>query len=479
MVTRMTAAVAASLASGGTERVGFLNDMVEHMWDYINAIGSTMVRETIEPLFAEMLPCPLSSMVFSKIDLGPNPIKFDNIDVHKHEHKNEMKLDIDINWDADCDIQVRSKIGSFGVKSIKLSGRLSLALDPLIKKLPLVSAIQLGFINPPLLRLDFTGLADIAEFSLIEPTVYKMIDKVLADLAVVPNRIYVKLDPATVWYDAFQMDLGVLRLKIEKGYGFKVQRQLFKDIPDIYVMARLGARERHSTKVIDNRVNPEWNDVSDWLLTDHDQEIVLEAWDSDFTSRDDPLGSAHISVGKLLLKGSKASLPLVTDNIDTGSKIDISAQVFDLTPDLASLSDETYAGENHICGVLNILVAGLRNLPVALSEASSYITVEALGKKFQTMVVTHLPDALGLNALNPAYDMGFRVDLRQSMLAENETPGVKLTLINKRERLGSVSVPFEDIKDAENGIMTFEHVLGNGAVMLFRIVIRGLVDRSN
>lgn len=476
MVTRVTAAMAASLASGGTERVGFLNDMIEHTWDYINVIGANMTRETIEPMFAEMLPGPLSSMKFSKIDLGKNPIKFDNIDVHKHEWKNEMKLDIDINWNGDCDIQLQSKIGSFGVKSIKLAGRISLALDPLVKKMPLVSAIQFGFVNPPLLRLDFTGLAGIAEFSLIEPTVYKMIDKVLANLLVLPNRIYIKLDPATVWYDAFQMDLGVLRLTVEKGYGFKVQKQFFKDIPDIYVMARLGAREQNLTKVINNTVKPEWNDVSDWLLTDHDQEIALEAWDSDLTSRDDPLGNAHITVGKLILKGSKASLPLVTDNIDTGSKIDISCQVFDLTPELASFSGENYAGDKHICGVLNILVAGVRNLPVELCEASSYVTVEAFGKKFQTMVVTHIPDALGVDALNPAYDVGFRVELRQSML--EDAPDVKLALINKRERLGTVSIPFEEIKSAKDGIMTFEHALGNGVVMLFRIVIRGLVDKS-
>lgn len=476
MVTRVTAAVAASLASGGTERVGFLNDMVEHMWDYINVMAANMTRETIEPMFAEMLPGPLSSIKFSKIDFGKNPVKFDNIDVHKHESKNEMQLLIDITWDGDCDIQVSSKIGTFGLNSIKLAGRIALALDPLINKMPLISAIQVGFINPPLLHLDFTGLASIAEFSLVEPTVYKMIDKILGDLVVLPNRIYIKLDPTTVWYDAFQMDLGVLRLTIEKGYGFKVQKQFFKDIPDIYVMARLGAREQHSTNVVDNTVTPEWNDVSDWLLTDHDQEIVLEAWDSDLTSRDDPLGNAHITVGKLLLKDSKASMPLVTNHIDTGSKIDISCQVFDLTPELASFSDENFAGRNRICGVLNILVAGVRKLPVELCEASSYVAVEAFGKKFQTMVVTHIPDSLGLDALNPAYDTGFRVELRQSMF--EDAPDVKLTLINKREQLGSVSVPFEEIKSADNGIMTFEHVLGNGAVMLFRIVVRGLVDKS-
>lgn len=465
------------MASGGTEKVGFLNDMVAHLWDYINVIGGNMAREVVEPMFAEMLPGPLSSLKFTKIDLGKTPLTFDNIDVHKHESKDEMKLDVDILWDGDCDIELESKFGSFGVKSVKLGGRISVMMDPLINKLPLVSAMQLGFINPPLLRLDFTGLAEVAEFSLIESAVYKVVDKILADLMVLPNRIYVKLDPATVWYNAFQMDLGVLRLTVKRGFGFKVPKQLFKDIPDVYVETRLGAREKHSTEVIKNDVEPEWDDVSDWLLSDHDQEIVLEALDSDFTTKDDSLGIAHLTVGKLLLKGNRACVPLVVDNIDTGAKLDISCQVFDFTPDLSSLSDENFAGENHICGVMNILVAGVRNLPVERCDASSYVAVKAFSKKFQTMVVTHVPEALGLDALNPAYDAGFRVDLRQSML--EDAPDVTLDLVNKRGTLGTITVPFEDIKNAEDGIMTSKYELGNGAVVHFRIIIRGLVEGSS
>lgn len=465
------------MASGGTEKVGFLNDMIAHLWDYINVIGGNMAREIVEPMFAEMLPGPLSSLKFTKIDLGKKPIMFDNIDVHKHESKNEMKLDIDIVWDGECDIELECKFGSVGVKSIKLGGRVSVMMDPLVYKLPLVSAIQFGFINPPLLRLDFTGLAEVAEYSLIESAVYRVIDKILADLMVLPNRMYVKLDPATVWYNAFQMDLGMLRLTVEKGFGFKVPKQLFKDIPDVYIKSRLGAREQHSTEVIKNDVEPEWNDVSDWLLSDHDQEIVLEALDSDFTTKDDSLGIAHLTVGKLLLKGSQACLPLVVDNIDTGAKLDISCQVFDLTPDLSSFSDENFAGEKHICGIMNILVAGVRNLPVERCDASSYVAVKAFSKKFRTMVVTHVPEAMGLDALNPAFDTGFRVDLRQSML--EDAPDVTLDLVNKKETLGTITVPFEDIKNAEDGIMTSKYELGNGAVVHFRIIIRGLVEGSS
>lgn len=92
-------------ASGGTESVGFLNDLVAQLWPHINAAGSKMVKEMVEPMFEEMLPGPLKSLHFPKIDLGKVPFKFDNVDVHQTDHGG-VKLDLDVNWDGRCDIEL-------------------------------------------------------------------------------------------------------------------------------------------------------------------------------------------------------------------------------------------------------------------------------------------------------------------------------------------------------------------------------------
>ena len=52
----------------------FLNDIVKQLWPNINAAGSKMVKEIVEPMFKTMLPGPLATLHFTKIDLGPVPL---------------------------------------------------------------------------------------------------------------------------------------------------------------------------------------------------------------------------------------------------------------------------------------------------------------------------------------------------------------------------------------------------------------------
>lgn len=56
----------------------FLNDIVKQLWPNINAAGSKMVKDIVEPMFKTMLPGPLASLHFTKIDLGPVPLRLSN-----------------------------------------------------------------------------------------------------------------------------------------------------------------------------------------------------------------------------------------------------------------------------------------------------------------------------------------------------------------------------------------------------------------
>lgn len=470
MTDKMSAAVAASLASGGTESVNFLNDMVKQLWPYINVAGAKITKEIVEPMFEQMLPGPLSSMAFTKIDLGPKPITFDNVDVHNAKD-DVIKLDLDILWDSECDIQLHASIvGSFGVRSIKLAGRISVVMTPLVGRLPIVGALQIAFINPPSVRVDFTGFAEIAEFSLIEKTTYKVIDSILKQALVLPNRLLFKLDPSSSWYDIYQGPIGILRLTVESGDGFKIPKQFFKDIPDVFCKVRVGAQDRWKTSVIKNSVTPEWNETKDFLLTDHDQKIHLIAYDSDFTTRDDCLGEASVTVGKLLLlEGRTKKLSLVTDNIDGGAKIRISAQVLPLIQDQTSLDDPEFGGEDRYCGLVTVLISRVQNLPVSREEAASCVKVDMFGESFSTMVVKDSPP---IDPLNPIFDKTFVAALSQEMV--QEAPDIVFTLVNHRTKLGVISVPFSDVRGADGGVFDLDSPLGNGAVIHARVKVHGV-----
>lgn len=466
--TNMSAAIAASLASGGVESVDFLNDIIAQLWDYINVAGSKLTKEVVEPMFAENLPGPLASLHFTKINLGTKPIRFDRIDVHSRK-EGIIKLDVDVLWDGECDIELKAPIvGRVGVRKLKLGGRMSILLVPLIDRLPLVTAAQIGFVNPPAFDLDFTGAADIADFSLISKTIDKIINDIIASLFVLPNRMLVKIDPANVWYDTYQNPLGFIRMTFVNGSGFVMPEGWFKDIPDIFLKVNFSAEKQWRTKTINNSVEPEWDETVDFLLSDHDQTITIEAMDDDLAS-DDKLGRGRITVGKLLTQDKEASVPLLVHNVDTGAVVQVKCEVLQFVRNLASLRSPDNESRHLKCGLLTILVAGVKNLPGEREEAGSQVVVEAFEKKFNTPIV---PDMPGTDALNPLYDAAFRVMLTRKMVDEGSE--IELTLKNSGKKLGSTSVTFEEVCEAEGGVVTGEYELGNGAVIMARFIVRGI-----
>jgi Ca2+-dependent lipid-binding protein len=82
-----------------------LNDIVEQLWPNINIVGCKMVKDIVEPMFATMLPGPLASIKFVKLDLGPVPIKIDRVDTHKTDN-GAIKLDMDVIWEGQSDIEL-------------------------------------------------------------------------------------------------------------------------------------------------------------------------------------------------------------------------------------------------------------------------------------------------------------------------------------------------------------------------------------
>ena len=86
-------------------RQDFLNDIVTQLWPNINVAGSQMIKEIAEPMFKTMLPGPLKTLHFTKIDLGTVPLRLNGVLVTKTETEG-IKLDMNVDWDGECDIKL-------------------------------------------------------------------------------------------------------------------------------------------------------------------------------------------------------------------------------------------------------------------------------------------------------------------------------------------------------------------------------------
>lgn len=64
-----------------------------------------MIKEIVEPMFKTMLPGPLATLHFTKIDLGPIPLRLSNVKVTKTE-LDGIKLDLNLDWKGKADIEM-------------------------------------------------------------------------------------------------------------------------------------------------------------------------------------------------------------------------------------------------------------------------------------------------------------------------------------------------------------------------------------
>jgi hypothetical protein len=64
-----------------------------------------MVKDIVEPMFATMLPGPLATLKFVKLDLGTVPIQISEVDTHKTDNGG-IKLDMNVIWEGQSDIEL-------------------------------------------------------------------------------------------------------------------------------------------------------------------------------------------------------------------------------------------------------------------------------------------------------------------------------------------------------------------------------------
>lgn len=471
------ASVAAALSSGGSESLGWLNDLLAQLWPKASIAIADLTKEICHPIFAELLPGPLKTLHFTKLDLGTVPISLDAIDVHSST-ADFIRLNVDISWDGECDIELKAdRTPALGIKSVQLKGRLSVVLGPLIDRMPVVSAVKFGFIDPPKLSLDFTGIANVADFVGIDKMVRDIIDNVLIDLMVLPTRMFIKLDPLASCIDAHQDPMGVCRITAVKGSGFKVQGRFKKDVPDVFLKIKFGAGKNPAigkttwkTACVDNSTDPEFDQSHDFLLSDHDQTVTVEAWDEDgMVSGDDYLGTGTVTVSDLLQGRGSVQLKNLkggTYFVD-GCVVELQADVFTLCGDLTSLDLDL-----NLCGVLTVLVAGAKNIPVETkADAKSYVKVTVGDMTFATPVVL---DAPLIDALNPEYDAEFIVPLdNETSKVVGDTP-VVLTLMNGKVEVGTTEVTYKELLDSDDITVTKNADMGDGAELKFCVSLRGV-----
>ena len=441
----------------------FFTDLIQELWPHIKIAAADKVQSTVEPYFKDM-PSPMNTCRFVKVDLGGTPMTMNNIVVHPLS-QGRVQWDFDMEWDGDCDIQLQADyIGKFGVKKLKLFGRMAIVMKPLTNELPVVSGIQYSFINLPHVDLQFTGLASVAEMSVLNDAIRGAIQgSMLASC--LPYRRLFKMSRDNNFLDTYFPPRGILRLHVEKGRGFVIEKRLLArdDIPDVYLNVTLGAALPKSanvwrTKTIMDDLNPEWNVSKDFLLWDQTQEIIVHAWDEDEgpLDPDDDLGEAAVGVTELLLSPHRRKeLELYYKGRATGAFVTLSCEIVEWTSDLKSLEHKTTtngfqngAASDELNGLLVIIINRAFDLPLDRKTASTYVKATFNGKEYNSNEVYDYPGYY--DGLNPIYDSAFTIPLSKDDNVRNDAE-IIFELINNGNGnttmiVGRTSVALVDLK---------------------------------
>ncbi|KAL2146379.1 hypothetical protein VTI28DRAFT_4132 [Corynascus sepedonium] len=461
-------------ASGGPESPGFLNDLVKQLWPNMAVAIASSIKQVAEPMFESMLPSPLNTLHFVKIDLGHVPVHLDKVNVHTTEN-NGIKLDLDLTWDGACDIELDGKMTpKIGVEHVKLYGRLSILLCPLTNVLPCFGALQVAFINKPTVLMTYTDAASIASLGIIDKALRKTVINIISSMAVLPNRFFVKLDAANDYFKTYQHPLGVLRLTVESasncgeelGKTKNILKKLVHDVPDCFATVTFSAEPEWRTKTVKNSRNPDWRETYDWLVTDHDQTIEVDIKDAD-TASDDDIGVATTTVRELLLAGGRQELQLVHKGEETGAKVALGAKFYQFVPDPTSLLSD--GNEPEVLGLMSVLVASVRGIKGRRQEIKPSVRVDWGEHTFRTAIKTDSP---GTDIENPSFDQAFRVPIKAGMV--KGAPPVKLTLMDAENETGSVEVQIDELLKAKDLKLERIFDIGNGVTLSAGVWLRGV-----
>nr|XP_010934086.1 synaptotagmin-4 isoform X1 [Elaeis guineensis] len=296
------------------EQVKWLNKQLSKLWPFIADAATMVIKDSVEPLLEDYRPPGISSLKFTKLSLGNVAPKIEGIRVQSLK-KGQITMDIDFRWGGDPSIilAVEALVASLPIQLKDLQVfTVVRVIFQLSEEIPCISAVVVALLAEPKPRIDYILKAVGGSLTAI-PGLSDMIDdtvnSIVTDMLQWPHRIIVPLGGVDV--DISELELkpqGKLTLTVMKANGLKNMEMIGKSDP--YVVLYVRPMFKVKTKVIDNNLNPVWNETFELIAEDKEtQSVIFEVFDEDNLAQDKRLGIAK--------------LPLIDLEPDTNKEFDV------------------------------------------------------------------------------------------------------------------------------------------------------------
>lgn len=428
----------------------WVNAIVRNIWPKASRAILLYLREFLEPAVRHNMPSYFPPVIFKSLDLGNISPVITSVSARDHNQNpynpahvpgvasllsrtvsrdSVVVLELGVAFNGNTNIQMAfssSSSPSFGIDSAHLSGRLEVIIAPVISRLPLFGAFQLAFVDAPVIDFTLTGIAAFGDMGPWTGAFRRVVQDVFGSIAVLPNRIVMRIDPTVDFFQISAMShpVGILRVAVLEGKGFPhtdtsaIRQSLGQSPqPDVYVQLRMG-NVTFRTVTIDDCESPKYdNQVFDFILTSGsaDQLLHVDAFDFDL-GKDDELGWTSLPARRLL-EASVVDLRLKHSPMGAIPKVKIAAQFLPLSSNLADVvaalrSYRTDKCRPATCSTIMIAIAidKARNLP---GGRTSRPFVRVLLDSEQILQTWNSCDVAGLfSTENPTWEFSRHVLVR-------------------------------------------------------------------
>lgn len=286
------------------ERVKWINATFKEVWPYLNKAASSVIKETLEQQLEQYRPIGVVFLRFDKLTLGDVPPTIAGVRVGRAEQPSQVVLDFDVKWKGDPKIvliiqTVLVRI-TVQLRDLKFYATVRVIFQ-LVDEVPCIGAVVVSLLATPKPMIEYMLKAIGGNLNSI-PGIAGIIDELvqgsLTDLLIWPQRI---VTPIAVGYDTSHLEMklqGRLKVTVVGATGLKNVDAIGKSDPYVTLWTRNMFKVQ--TRVIDNDLNPTWNETFVLDVDDpYTSRLVLKVRDQGALA-DASLGTVALTIAELV-----------------------------------------------------------------------------------------------------------------------------------------------------------------------------------
>ncbi|MCO5548086.1 hypothetical protein L7F22_001543 [Adiantum nelumboides] len=306
--------------------VKWLNKFLEKIWPSVALAASELIRTNVEPMLALYAP-PGIKLRFTKLFLGNVAPQIEGVKIQTLQ-AGQLIMDLDFKWGGDPSIilAVQTPVGAnlpVQLKNLRFFSTVRVIFK-LAEDIPCISGVVVALLAKPKPEIRYTlkliggnlnavpGLSDMIK---------GIVESAVADNLEWPHRQVVSIAQPPVDLSDLELKLqGKLKVKVVRAQNLKNMEMIGKSDP--YVVAYVRVLFPATTKVVENNLNPKWDEEFYFDVEDQEtQALVFQVYDKDIGT-DKLLGAATYPLAKLTAGDTKElALPL-TPSLDMENVVD-------------------------------------------------------------------------------------------------------------------------------------------------------------